>query len=119
MEKNIKQIARTISKFSTSEIDELSSILTHTYGIHANIYRYTAGILSTDEPTTATVFLRKTGGQKLLLVKTLKEYLGIGLREAKDTVDNAPCVVIEDTSIENAETLKDALEECGAVVEIH
>lgn len=116
MEKNIKQIARTISKLSAPEIDMLTSALLE-HNISATIYHF--GGISTEVNTTATVFLRNAGNRKLMLLKTVKEYLGIGLREAKDIIDSAPCVVIEDTSIENAEALREALEECGATIEIH
>jgi len=116
---DIKQIARTISKLSPSEIDDLSSILTHQYSIHADIYRYSVGIMSGDEPTTVNVFLRKTGQRKLMVIKTLKDCLNIGLREAKDIADSAPCVVIENTTIENGEKIKNALDECEATIEMY
>jgi len=118
METNIKQIARAMSRLSKSEFDELEVALLKN-NISATLYRFSPIDSTWDEKTTATVFLRKTGQRKLMLVKTLKEYFGIGLKEAKETVDCAPCVVIENTSIENAERLKAELEECGATVEIH
>jgi len=119
MKLNIKQIAKTISRLSSTEIDELSSILIYEYYIHADIYRYGLGIMSTHESLTINVFLRKTGGQKLMVVKTLNDYLGIGLREAKDIADSAPCVIIENITIEKGEKLKNALDECGSTVEIY
>ena len=112
----INKIANEIAKLSSIELDELSTALLEN-NISATLYRF-SGIPS-ENKTTATVVLRNTGIRKLMLVKTLKEYMGIGLKEAKDIVDSVPCVIIEDISIEAAEMFKEALDECGATVEIH
>ena len=57
-------------------------------------------------------------GQKLLTVKVIKEALGLGLKEAKDLVDNAPKTLKEGVSKEEAEEMKAKLEETGATVEV-
>jgi len=112
---DINKLAREIGSLDSNEINELSSALLE-HNISATMYRF--GGIQTDIKTSATVFLRKTGDRKLLLLKTIKEELGLGLREAKAVVDAAPCVVLENTSIERAESLKEALDECGATTEI-
>jgi large subunit ribosomal protein L7/L12 len=123
MKTNIKDIAKQISNLSQTEIDELGRILTTTYGMSATLYHYPIGIISTatggSDQIEFDVFMRKTGDRKLMVLKTIKEQLGIGLKEAKDIVDSAPCVIIENTSKNNAEIIKDALEDAGATVEIH
>lgn len=120
MKKNINELAQKISKLSTSEINELSNVLMNKYSIHANIYQYRIGIMSTSNDfTTYNLFLRDTGNLKLMVLKTIKNHLGIGLKEAKNIIDSTPCVIIENTSIENAETLKNALEEVGALIEMY
>ena len=64
------------------------------------------------------VILKTPGCSKLQVVKAVKEVLNFGLKEAKDLVDSAPCVVKEKLSYEEATNLKKALEEAGATVEI-
>ena len=120
MKKNINELAQKISKLSTSEINELSNVLMNKYSTHANIYQYRIGIMATSNDfTTYNLFLRDNGNQKLMVLKTIKNHLGIGLKKAKNIIDSAPCVILENTSIEKAETLKNALEEVGALIEIY
>lgn len=119
MEININKIAYDISKLDISERDKLTNILTNKYGIFSNIYPYPAGIISLSaEDTLYDVRIVKAGSTKLMLVKTLKEMLGIGLKYAKDIVDATPCAVINDVSFEKANKLKTELENCGATIEI-
>lgn len=66
----------------------------------------------------ATVMLTEAGGQKINVIKAVKEATGLGLKEAKDIVDGAPKAVKENIPREEAETLKKALEEAGATVEL-
>ncbi|MDQ1164490.1 large subunit ribosomal protein L7/L12 [Flavobacterium sp. SORGH_AS 622] len=68
--------------------------------------------------TEFTVVLKEAGASKLAVVKLVKELTGLGLKEAKDVVDGAPSNVKEGVSKEEAEGLKKALEEAGAVVEL-
>lgn len=120
MKKNINELAQKISKLSTSEINELSNVLTNKYSMHANIYQYRIGIMSTSNDfTTYNLFLKDNGSQKLMVLKTIKNYLGIGLKDAKNIIDKVPCVILENASIEKAEILKNALEEVGALTEIN
>jgi hypothetical protein len=64
------------------------------------------------------VRLMETGGNKLGVVKAIKDFTGIGLKDAKDIADNAPITVKEDMSEEEAMALKKELEDAGAMVEI-
>lgn len=66
----------------------------------------------------ATVMLKEAGGQKINVIKAVKEATGLGLKEAKDIVDGAPKAVKENIPREEAEALKKALEEAGATVEL-
>jgi large subunit ribosomal protein L7/L12 len=70
------------------------------------------------EQTEFTVVLKEAGASKLGVVKAVKELTGLGLKEAKDLVDSAPTNVKEGVSKDEAEGLKKALEEAGAVVEL-
>ena len=64
------------------------------------------------------MILKSGGGQKLQVVKVVKDATGLGLKEAKDLVDGAPKTVKEALSKEDAEALKKSLEEAGAEVEV-
>ena len=120
MENNVNKIAYDISKLDISETDKLIDVLVNKYGIFANIYPYPVGIVSTalGNDSLYDVRIIKTGVTKLILVKTLKEMLGIGLKYAKDIIDNTPCDVICDVSFDVADELKRELEKCGATIEI-
>ncbi len=64
------------------------------------------------------VVLAAAGGQKIAVIKAVREITGLGLKEAKDIVDSAPKAVKEDCEAEEAEELKKKLEETGATVEL-
>jgi large subunit ribosomal protein L7/L12 len=70
------------------------------------------------EKSTFDVILKSAGGQKLNVVKLVKDLTGLGLKEAKEAVDKAPGPIKEGTSKEEAESIKAKLEEAGAEVEI-
>ena len=70
------------------------------------------------EQTAFTVVLKHGGGQKLAVVKLVKDLTGLGLKEAKELVDGAPKNVKEGIAKDEAEALKKQLEEAGAEVEI-
>ncbi|WP_238387860.1 50S ribosomal protein L7/L12, partial [Pararcticibacter amylolyticus] len=71
-----------------------------------------------EEKTAFDVILKEAGGQKLAVVKLVKDLTGLGLKEAKDLVDGAPKEVKTGIAKDEAEALKKSLEEAGAVVEI-
>ena len=68
--------------------------------------------------TEFDVILKAAGGSKLAVVKLVKELTGLGLKEAKGLVDEAPSAIKEGVSKDEAEGLKASLEEAGAEVEI-
>lgn len=69
-------------------------------------------------PTEVTVFLKDAGGNKVGVIKAVKEITGLGLMEAKAIVDSAPANVKEGVKPEDAENMKKLLTEAGATVEI-
>ncbi|MBO5025731.1 MAG: 50S ribosomal protein L7/L12, partial [Bacteroidaceae bacterium] len=77
-----------------------------------------AGAPAAEEKTSFDVVLKSAGAAKLQVVKAVKESCGLGLKEAKDLVDAAPCNVKEGVDKATAEALKTALEGAGAEVEI-
>ena len=71
-----------------------------------------------EEQTEFTATLTEIGGEKIQVIKTVRELTGLGLKEAKDLVDATPKAVKEGVTREEAEKIKAALEEKGAKVEI-
>ncbi len=68
--------------------------------------------------TTKDVILASPGGQKIAVIKAVKDLLGVGLKEAKEVVDAAPKAVKEGVEAAEAEEIKKKLEEAGATVEL-
>jgi large subunit ribosomal protein L7/L12 len=71
-----------------------------------------------EEAATVDVFLAQVGGQKVPVIKVVRGATGLGLKEAKALVDEAPKAIKEGVEREEAEKLKGELEEAGATVEL-
>lgn len=71
-----------------------------------------------EEQTAFDVVLSEVGDQKIQVIKAVREVTSLGLKEAKDLVDNAPNPVVEGVDREEAEEIKEKLEEQGATVEL-
>jgi large subunit ribosomal protein L7/L12 len=71
-----------------------------------------------EEKTEWTVVLKEGGAKKIQVIKVVREITSLGLKEAKDAVDNTPSTIKEGISKAEAEELKKKLEEQGAVVEL-
>lgn len=118
MKDNIKTMARQMARMSSSDLRELESALMQN-GISATIYRVSpVTSVWDDKPETCALYLRRTGDRKLQLVKSIKEIFGWGLREAKSLVDDAPCFIKKNIPREEAEAIKNELNEIGAYVVI-
>ncbi|MCL9769145.1 50S ribosomal protein L7/L12 [Flavobacterium sp. HXWNR69] len=120
---DLKQFAEQLVNLTVKEVNELATILKDEYGIEpaAAAVVVAAGggdAAAAAEQTEFTVVLKDAGASKLGVVKAVKELTGLGLKEAKDLVDAAPTNVKEGVSKDEAEGLKKALEEAGAVVEL-
>ena len=121
---DLKQIAETLVNLTVKEVNELADILKNEYGIEpaAAAVAIAAGPAAAaeevEEKTAFDVVLKTAGGNKLAVVKLVKELTGLGLKEAKDAVDAAPTNLKEGVSKDEAEALKAALTEAGAEVEI-
>ncbi len=122
---DLKQFAEQLVSLTVKEVNELATILKDEYGIEpaAAAVVVAAGggageAGGSAEQSEFTVVLKDAGASKLGVVKAVKELTGLGLKEAKDLVDAAPANVKEGVSKDEAEGLKKALEEAGAVVEL-
>ncbi|MDD6723039.1 MAG: 50S ribosomal protein L7/L12 [Muribaculaceae bacterium] len=121
---DLKAFAEQLVNLSVKEVNELAQILKEEYGIEpaaaavAVAAGPAAGGAAEEEKTNFDVVLKSAGAAKLQVVKKVKELTGLGLKEAKELVDNAPGVVKEGLPKAEAENLKKELEEAGAEVEL-
>mgnify|MGYP000038272116 CR=1 FL=1 len=120
---DLKQFAEQLVNLTVKEVNELATILKDEYGIEpaaAAVVMAGGGDAAGggDEQTEFTVVLKEAGASKLAVVKAVKELTGVGLKDAKDLVDSAPTNIKEGVSKDEAEGLKNSLEEAGAVVEL-
>ena len=120
---DLKNFAEQLVNLTVKEVNELATILKDEYGIEPAAAAVVVAAGGGDagaatEQTEFTVVLKEAGASKLGVVKAVKELTGLGLKEAKDLVDSAPTNVKEGVSKDEAEGLKKALEEAGAVVEL-
>jgi len=77
-----------------------------------------AGAAAAEEKTEFDVILKDVGAKKIQVIKAVREVTSLGLKEAKDLVDNAPGTLKEGVSKEEAESIKAKLSEQGATVEL-
>jgi large subunit ribosomal protein L7/L12 len=122
---DLKKFAEELVNLSVKEVSELAKILKDEYGIEpaAAAVAVAAPAAGGDAPAAAVkstfdVILKSAGGQKLQIVKLVKDITGLGLKEAKAVVDAAPGPVKEGVSKDEAEAIKGQLVEAGAEVEL-
>ncbi|GAA3639610.1 50S ribosomal protein L7/L12 [Flavivirga jejuensis] len=121
---DLKDFAEQLVNLTVKEVNELATILKDEYGIEpaAAAVAVAAGPAAGGEEAEAQtefdVILKAAGGSKLAVVKLVKELTGLGLKEAKGLVDEAPSAIKEAVTKDEAEALKASLEEAGAEVEL-
>jgi large subunit ribosomal protein L7/L12 len=121
---DINAIAEQIQGLTLMEAAELVKTLEDKLGVSAAAATVVAGAVGAapaaaeEEQTEFTVVLTGAGANKIATIKAVREVTNLGLKEAKDLVDNAPKPVKENVSKEEAETLKKKLTEAGAQVEV-
>lgn len=122
---DVKKLAEELTKLTVLEVNELKTVLKDEYGIEPAAAAVAvagpaadAGAAAEDEKSEFTVTLKDAGGQKVAVIKAVKELTGLGLGEAKAIVDGVPSPVKEKVSKDEAEAAKKALEEAGATVEL-
>jgi large subunit ribosomal protein L7/L12 len=119
---DVKAIAETLVNLTVKEVQELATVLKDEYGIEpaaaAVVVAAGGGGEAAAAKTSFDVILVEAGAAKLGVVKVVKDLTGLGLKEAKDLVDGAPKAVKEGIAKEEAESIKKALEEAGAKVEV-
>lgn len=123
MAEKYTDLLEKIEKLSALELSELVKAMEEKFGISAAMPVAAAGAgagagAAVEEKTSFNVMLKSGGEQKINVIKVVREATGLGLKESKDIVDNAPKMVKEGLKKEDAEELKKKLEEAGATVEL-
>ena len=119
----ITEIIETLKGLTVLELSELVHAVEDEFGVSAAAAVAVAapadaGAAAAEEKTEFDVILANFGAEKIKVIKVIREVTGLGLKEAKDLVDNAPKPVKEAVSKDDAEAIKAKLEEVGAQVEI-
>ena len=116
-------IVEELKTLSVLELSELVHAVEEEFGVSAAAAVAVAapaegGAAAAEEKTEFDVILADVGAEKIKVIKVVREATGLGLKEAKDLVDNAPKTIKEAVSKEDAEAIKAKFEEVGAKVEI-
>jgi large subunit ribosomal protein L7/L12 len=117
---NKDQILEAIKGMTVLELNDLVKAIEDEFGVTAAapVAVAAAGAAAVEEKTEFDVVLASAGDQKIKVIKVVREITGLGLKEAKEVVDNAPKPLKEGVSKEEAEEIKAKLEEVGAGVEV-
>ncbi|WOV87303.1 50S ribosomal protein L7/L12 [Sporosarcina oncorhynchi] len=116
-----EQILDAIKEMTVLELNDLVKAIEEEFGVTAAAPMAMAGgggAEAAAEQTEFDVILASAGDQKIKVIKVVREITGLGLKEAKEVVDNAPKAVKEGVTKEEAEEVKAKLEEVGAGVEV-
>lgn len=122
---DVKDLAEQLVNLTIKEANELAKVLEEDYGIKpaaaaVAVAGPAAGgdAAAAEEQTEFDVVLESAGAKKIAVIKEVRGITGLGLKEAKELVDGAPNTVKEAVSKEEAEEIKNKLEEAGATVEL-
>jgi large subunit ribosomal protein L7/L12 len=125
---NQEELMETIENMTVLELSELVKALEERFGVSATAVAAApatgaapgdgAGVAAEEEQTEFDVVLQSAGDKKIQVIKVVRAATGLGLKEAKALVDEAPNPVREGVSREDAEALQTQLQEAGATVEL-
>lgn len=126
LSKDAEKIMELVEKLPVLELANLVKALEEKFGVSAAAPMMMAGAMpaagaAAEEEAgdgKKNVILASAGGQKIAVIKVVRELTGLGLKEAKDLVDGAPKPVKEGVEMPEAEEIKKKLEEAGATVEL-
>ena len=118
----IEQILEAIEQMKVTELNELVKAAEEKFGVSASapvmVAGAAGGAAAAEEKTEFDVIVAGAGSSKVGVIKAVREVTGLGLKDAKDLVDNAPKTLKEGASKEEAEQIKEKLEAAGASVEL-
>jgi large subunit ribosomal protein L7/L12 len=118
-----QQVIDIIKEMSVIELSELVKELEELFGVTAAapvaaVAAAPAAAAEAEEKTEFDVIITNAGDKKIQAIKVVRAITKLGLKEAKELVDNAPKPVVEGVSKEEAESIKTQIEESGATAEI-
>ncbi|GKW47655.1 MULTISPECIES: 50S ribosomal protein L7/L12 [unclassified Planococcus (in: firmicutes)] len=115
-----EQILDAIKEMTVLQLNDLVKAIEDEFGVTAAapVAAAAAGGAAAEEQTEFDVILASAGDQKIKVIKAVREVTGLGLKEAKALVDEAPKALKEGVSKEEAEEIKAKVEEVGASVEV-
>ena len=110
-----KGLVEEIEKLSVLDLSELVKVLEEKFGVSASapVMMAAGPAAAVEEKSEFDVELLEAGGNKIGVIKVVREVTGLGLKEAKDMVDGAPKVIKEKASKADAEAIKKKIEEAG------
>jgi len=118
----IEQILEAIENMKVLELNELVKAAEEKFGVSASAPVMVAGDAGAGaaavEKTEFDVILAEIGASKVGVIKAVREVTGLGLKEAKELVDNAPKAIKEAATKEESDEIKEKLEAAGAKVEV-
>ena len=124
---NHEELLETIGNMTVLELSEFVDAFKEKFNVTVAAAPVAAGpgaagtdavAAEAEEKSEFTVVLKEVGSKKIQVIKAVREVTSLGLKEAKDLVDSAPSNVKEDTGKDEAESIKQKLEEQGATVEL-
>lgn len=123
MSDKVAKLIEDVKALTVLELSELVKALEEEFGVSAAApvavaAAPAAAAAAPEEKTEFDVVLKSIGSQKIQVIKAVREITGLGLKEAKELVDNAPKAIKEGVSKDDAETMKEKLTGVGAEVEL-
>ncbi|WP_296255131.1 50S ribosomal protein L7/L12 [uncultured Ezakiella sp.] len=125
MSEKVTQLIEDVKGLTVLELSDLVKALEEEFGVSAAAPMAVAAAPAAggaapaaEEKSEFNVVLKEAGGEKIKVIKAVREATGLGLKEAKEIVDGAPKTIKENVAKDEAEELKKKLEEVGAVVEL-
>ncbi len=124
MSEKVEKLVDEIAGLTVMELSDLSSALQDKFGVSAAMPMMAAGAMpaaaaeAAEEQTEFDVILTATGDKKIQVIKVVREITGLGLKEAKELVDTSPNPVKEGIPKDEAEQIREKIEEVGGQVDI-
>jgi large subunit ribosomal protein L7/L12 len=117
-----KEIIESLKEKTLLELKELVDLMKEEFGVDPSAVAVAApavgGAAEDAAPSEVTVTLENAGAKKIAVIKVVREITGLGLKEAKELVDGAPSPVKENIKPEEAEEIKNKIEEAGGIVTV-
>ncbi len=122
LSENGQKVLEMIESMTVLEAADLVKAMEEKFGVSAAapvaVAAAAGAAVEEEEQTEFTVHLTGVGDKKIQVIKVVRAITGLGLKEAKDLVESAPCAVKEGVSKDEAEQFKAKLEEVGAIIDI-